>query len=72
MSGVGRWIIGARDRQRLGLLRDEKTEHIQITNALRKLLPYGATYTKAQVWKAYKMIYRSHADWLNAIRNYFY
>jgi hypothetical protein len=46
-------------------------DHKEITKRLFKALPAGATYTKAAVWKQYKIIYAEFPNYLKAIEHYF-
>lgn len=45
-----------------------KAEHQVFTNAWRKLLPYGKTYTVNQVWNAAKQVYAKYPALLEAVR----
>ncbi len=45
-----------------------KAEHQVFTNAWRKLLPYGKTYTVNQVWNAAQKVYAKYPALLEAVR----
>ena len=45
-----------------------KAEHQVFTNAWRKLLPYGKSYTINQVWNAAKKVYAKYPALLEAVR----
>jgi RHS repeat-associated protein len=48
-----------------------RADHLEITAALRRELPYGNNYGREEVWSALQRVYQDHPNWLDAIRQYF-
>ena len=48
-------------------------QHKQVTQALRRALPYGRRHKQHEVWQAYQRVYRQlgHSEWLEDIVPYF-
>jgi len=70
-------IVEARHLKVLGLSTTEapavilsNTKHVEITNTLRSLLPYGGTYTKAEIMAAYRQAYSAYPEWIKAAATY--
>lgn len=84
LKGTGKQahhILEKRMAQRLGVsdtgsipsIALTKSEHQQITNALRKEIPYGTDYSSlsdSQIRNAYANVYGEGSDMLNAIAQY--
>jgi len=48
----------------------EKSKHLDITKRLRKELPYGKSFSKKEISKVYKEVYKESKDILKAIGGY--
>jgi len=47
-----------------------KAEHAGFTKDLRNALPYGKSYSKAEIIEAYKDVYKKQPEWLKAAIDY--
>lgn len=47
-----------------------KAEHQALTYKLRKVLPYGRSYTKAEIIEKYTEVYKSQPEWLKAVLDF--
>jgi RHS repeat-associated protein len=48
-----------------------KQQHRAYTDALRRQLPFGASYSKQGVFEAYQKVYSKNSDYMKAIQKYF-
>ena len=70
-------LVEARHARRWGLdpndapaLVMSKEAHQAVTRTLRRLMPYGRTYTREEVLRAYRVAYAGHRQWLEAVERY--
>jgi RHS repeat-associated protein len=70
-------IVEARHLERLGLSVSNapsvilsREKHLEITNQLRQLLPFGKSYTTPEIMSAYQKVYSAHPEWLKAAASY--
>lgn len=65
------WGASARQVREVPAQVLSRQEHVAITAALRRALPFGVRYSRGQVWRAYERVYAQYPSYLRSISHYF-